>query len=41
MQNSTVEKFLQGEYKKLKMRLAHVPSMVDFVDNGFIDPLYL
>lgn len=32
-------KFLQGEYKKLKMRLAHVPSMVDFVDNGFIDPL--
>lgn len=32
-------KLLSGEYKKLKNRLARIPSMMDFVENGFIDPL--
>ena len=32
-------KILSGEYKKLKNRLARIPSMMDFVENGFIDPL--
>lgn len=31
-------KFLKEEYNKLKMRLAKIPSMMDFVNNGFIDP---
>jgi len=31
-------KLLKEEYTKLKMRLARIPSMMDFVDNGFIDP---
>lgn len=32
-------KLLKDEYNKLKLRLAKVPSMMDFVTNGFIDPL--
>lgn len=32
-------KLLKDEYTKLKNRLGRVPSMNDFVDNGFIDPL--
>ncbi len=32
-------KLLGDEYKKLKNRLARIPSMMDFVENGFIDPL--
>ena len=32
-------KILKDEYTKLKMRLAKTPTMMDFVDNGFIDPL--
>ncbi|MBQ0163381.1 MAG: DEAD/DEAH box helicase [Treponema sp.] len=32
-------KLLKEEYNKLKMRLAKVPTMMDFVNNGFIDPL--
>lgn len=32
-------KLLKGEYTKLKMRLARIPTMIDFVDNGFIDSL--
>ncbi len=32
-------KFLQGEYNKLKQRLGQIPTMVDFVEKGFIDPL--
>ena len=31
-------KFLKEEYNKLKMRLARIPSMMDFVNNEFIDP---
>ena len=33
-------KFLREEYKKLKMRLGQnrIPSMMDFIENGFIDP---
>ena len=31
-------KLLKEEYKKLKMRLARIPTMMDFVNNGFIDP---
>lgn len=33
-------KLLKEEYKKLKMRLGQnrIPSMMDFVENGFIDP---
>ncbi|MBQ5471634.1 MAG: DEAD/DEAH box helicase [Treponema sp.] len=31
-------KLLKEEYNKLKMRLARIPSMMDFVNNGFIDP---
>lgn len=33
------KKFLKAEYSKLKMRLGRVPTMMDFVKNGFIDPL--
>ena len=29
---------LREEYNKLKMRLNKTPSMMDFVNNGFIDP---
>lgn len=36
--NFTQLKLLKEEYKKLKMRLARIPSMMDFVTNGFIDP---
>lgn len=32
-------KLLREEYNKLKLRLAKVPTMMDFVSNGFIDPL--
>lgn len=34
-------KLLKEEYTKLKMRLGHnkIPAMMDFVENGFIDPL--
>lgn len=34
-------KLLKGEYSKLKNRLGKnkIPSMMDFVNNGFIDPL--
>lgn len=32
-------KILKDEYTKLKMRLAKIPTMMDFVNNGFIDPL--
>ncbi|MBB5219914.1 superfamily II DNA or RNA helicase [Treponema rectale] len=32
-------KLLKEEYNKLKLRLAKVPAMMDFVTNGFIDPL--
>ena len=32
-------KLLREEYTKLKLRLAKVPKMMDFVNNGFIDPL--
>ena len=32
-------KLLREEYTKLKLRLAHIPTMMDFVNNGFIDPL--
>lgn len=32
-------KLLKGEYIKLKMRIARIPTMVDFIENGFIDPL--
>ena len=31
-------KILKEEYNKLKMRLARIPTMMDFVNNGFIDP---
>ncbi len=36
--NFTQLKLLKEEYNKLKMRLAHIPKMMDFVNNGFIDP---
>ena len=36
--NFTQLKLLKEEYNKLKMRLARIPSMMDFVTNGFIDP---
>lgn len=36
--NFTQLKLLKEEYNKLKMRLARIPSMMDFVNNGFIDP---
>ena len=32
-------KLLKEEYTKLKLRLARIPTMMDFVNNGFIDPL--
>ncbi|MBR6297407.1 MAG: DEAD/DEAH box helicase [Treponema sp.] len=32
-------KLLKEEYTKLKSRLAHIPTMMEFVENGFIDPL--
>lgn len=32
-------KLLKGEYTKLKLRLSRIPTMMDFVNNGFIDPL--
>lgn len=31
-------KLLKDEYNKLKMRLARIPTMMDFVNNGFVDP---
>lgn len=31
-------KILKEEYNKLRMRLARIPAMMDFVNNGFIDP---
>ena len=31
-------KILKQEYEKLKIRLARIPTMMDFVNNGFIDP---
>lgn len=31
-------KLLKEEYNKLKMRLARIPTMMDFVNNGFVDP---
>lgn len=37
--NFTQLKLLKEEYNKLKMRLAKIPTMMDFVNNGFIDPL--
>lgn len=36
--NFTQLKLLKEEYNKLKMRLARIPTMMDFVNNGFIDP---
>ncbi len=36
--NFTQFKLLKEEYNKLKMRLARMPAMMDFVNNGFIDP---
>lgn len=36
--NFTQLKVLKKEYEKLKMRLAKIPCMMDFVNNGFIDP---
>lgn len=33
------KKFLKEEFSKLERRLGRVPSMIDFTDNGFIDPL--
>ena len=36
--NFTQLKLLKKEYEKLKMRLAKIPTMMDFVNNGFIDP---
>lgn len=36
--NFTQLKVLKKEYEKLKMRLARIPTMMDFVNNGFIDP---
>lgn len=36
--NFTQLKLLKEEYNKLKMRLAKIPTMMDFVNNGFIDP---
>ena len=36
--NFTQLKLLKTEYNKLKMRLARIPTMMDFVNNGFIDP---
>ena len=36
--NFTQLKILKEEYNKLKMRLARIPTMMDFVNNGFIDP---
>jgi len=36
--NFTQLKLLREEYNKLKMRLARIPTMMDFVNNGFIDP---
>lgn len=36
--NFTQLKILKEEYNKLKMRLAKIPTMMDFVNNGFIDP---
>ena len=36
--NFTQLKLLKKEYEKLKMRLARIPTMMDFVNNGFIDP---
>ena len=33
------KKFLENEYIKLKLRLGKVPTMMDFTNNGFIDPL--
>ncbi len=33
------KKFLQDEFIKLENRLGRIPSMMDFVLNGFIDPL--
>ena len=32
-------KLLKEEYTKLKNRLGKIPTMMDFVNNGFIDPL--
>ncbi len=31
-------KFLREEFSRLERRLGKVPSMIDFIDNGFIDP---
>lgn len=36
--NFTQLKLLKEENNKLKMRLARIPTMMDFVNNGFIDP---
>ncbi|SEQ76183.1 PLD-like domain-containing protein [Treponema bryantii] len=36
--NFTQLKLLKEEFNKLKMRLAKIPTMMDFVNNGFIDP---
>ena len=36
--NFTQLKLLKEEYNKLKMRLARIPTMMDFLNNGFIDP---
>lgn len=32
-------KLLKDEYIKLKNRLGHIPAMMEFTENGFIDPL--
>ncbi|MCR4939323.1 MAG: DEAD/DEAH box helicase [Treponemataceae bacterium] len=36
--NFTQLKLLKNEYNKLKIRLARIPTMMDFVNNDFIDP---
>lgn len=37
--NFATSTFLKKEYKKLKDRLGHTPQMMDFVNNGFVDPI--
>ncbi|HHU70730.1 MAG TPA: DUF3427 domain-containing protein [Clostridiales bacterium] len=36
-----VKKIIKESYKNLKFKLGHIPSMIDFYDNGEIDPLLI
>ena len=36
-----IKKIIKESYKNLKFKLGHIPSMVDFYDNGEIDPLLI